>query len=409
MNEKEKLSPRRWIAVFCLFLMHATLMAALMVPGAYAEVLIGGWGVPQDLFIQLTMISFLTGALLSIPMGILADRFGVTKILGIGMVISCAAAIARIFCVEFWPLYISCFVMGIGLAGMNANSVKFLGAWFGKRQVTTAMTLYVSGAGVGVSIMMALASGCPEIGPMFTGTAAVFVVACVIWFALARMPKNAVVIKDEYSAKAVKSVLSNKILLLVSLAMVLSMASSASYAGNVPIGLQSKGLDPAMAAAWASMISLAGIPSNWIVGPIADALKRIKPVFAITVFVGNALLIAGWLLPLGDATLPLIISGCLLSWGNIALIKGCVGLIPTIKPEYMGTAGGIQTFFQNLAAFLIPSFVFTPLSGGNMAFFFVLCSISVILAGVVMMITPELGLKGKIHQNSVPSGQTNAD
>lgn len=399
MNEKEKLSPKRWIAVICIGLMHASLMGALMIPGAYAAVFIGEWNVPQNLFVQLTMISFLTGAIFSIPMGMLADRFGVIKVLGIGMVISLIASICRVFCTTFWPLYFSCFFMGIGLAGMNANSVKFLRAWFGARQLTTAMTLYVSGAGIGVTVAMAAAANVPTPSFAFAGASVVFAVACLIWFLFARMPKNVEVMKDEYSAAAVKSVLSNKTLLLVSLAMVFSMTASASYAGNVPIAMQAKGLDVVTAAAWASLINLAGMPSNWICGPIADAIKRIKPVMAVMAFAGSAILIIAWLAPVGGYTLPLFLLGAFVTWGNVALIKGSVGLIPNIKPEYMGTAGGIQTFFQNLAAFIIPSFVITPLCGGNMVMFFVYCGVSIILAGVVMMIAPELGAKGRIHQD----------
>lgn len=395
---KEVLSPKRWIAVICIALMHASLMGALMISGAYAEFFIGVWQVDQSLFVQLTMIGFLTGAIFSIPMGMLADKFGVVKILGIGMVISMVASVARIFCTSFWPLYVACFVMGIGLAGMNANSVKFLRAWFGQRQMATAMALYVSGAGIGVSIAMAAAANIPTPDQAYIGAAVVFAVACVIWFALARMPKGVAVMKDEYTIASVKTCLSNKILLGVSLAMMLSMCASAAYAGNVPIGLQAKGLDGMTAALWASMVNICGIPSNWLAGPIADKVKRIKPVIGVMIFLGNALLLWAWIAPLGDLTLPLLIVGCVVSWGNIALIKGCVGLIPTIPPQYMGTAGGIQTFFQNLAAFVIPSFIITPLCGGDMVLFFVMLSVSVILSGVVMMIVPELGLKGKIHQ-----------
>ena len=142
------------------------------------------------------------------------------------------------------------------------------------------------------------------------------------------------------------------------------------------------------------------MPSNWIAGPLADKLGRIKPVMLGMVVIGHAMLLYAWVAPAGDLTLPLMVAGCLVSWGNIALIKGCVGLIPTIKPEHMGTAGGIQTFFQNLSAFVLPSFVIMPLCGGDMTLFFVILSIGVILAGVVMCVIPELGAKGNIHQEN---------
>ncbi len=400
-SKAEKLDPKRWLNLVCIALMHAALMGSLMMPGAYSQIFIGEWGVDTGLFVQLTMIGFLTGAIFSIPMGILSDKYGVTKVLGIGMLISLAASIARVFCADFWSMYIACFCMGIGLAALNSNSVKFLLPWFKTKQMTTAMTLYVSGAGIGVTLAMMIGGMIPDMYPAYIGSAVVFALVSAFWFAFARMPKDAILIKDDYSFAAVKSVASNKVLILVSLAMLLSMCSSASYAGNVPVGMIQKGLDPATAAVWASFINLAGMPSNWIMGPICDAIKRIKPVMAVAAFLGSALLLVAWLAPVGPYTLPLFIAGAFVAWGNIALIKGSVGMIPTIRPEYMGTAGGLQTFFQNLAAFIIPSFIFTPLAGGNMILFFVFCAVAVILAGVVMMITPELGLKGKIHQEAL--------
>lgn len=400
--QEKKQSPYRWVAVLCIGLMHAALMGAVACPGAYAGVFMGEWGVSQTLFVQITLISFLTGALFSVPFGMLADRFGVVKILGIGMIIAAIAGICRVFCDApgtFAGLYASSFFVGMGLAGMNANSVKFLGAWFGDK-ITTGMTLYVSGAGIGVTGMMAYASAhIDNMRSTWVCCAAILVVATIVWFALARMPKDAEVMKDSYSVSAVKACFSNKILLLVSLVMVLSMASSAAYAGNIPAGLQAKDIDPAAAAAWASFINLAGMPSNWLCGPIADKLQRMKPVFGVMAFGGTLLIMLMWWLPVGAYTLPGMIIAAFIMWGNIGIIKGSVGMIPSIKREHMGTAGGIQTFFQNLSAFIIPSFVLTPLSGGNMVVFFELLGVCVLLAGVVFcFFTPELGLKGKLRQ-----------
>lgn len=400
-----KLSAYRWVSVLCIGLMHAALMSAIACPGAYAGVFVAEWGVSQGLVVQLTLISFLTGAIFSIPMGMLADKFGVTKILGICMIISTLAGIWRIFLVQpgdFIMLYIACFFVGIGLAGMNANSVKFLGAWF-KDKITTGMTLYVSGAGIGVTLVMTYASSyIDDIQSTWILTAVVLAIATVLWFVLARMPKNAAVMKDSYSISSVKACFTNKTLMLVSLVMVLSMAASAAYAGNVPAGLAEKGVDPATAAAWAGFVNLAGIPSNWICGPIADKLQRMKPVFGFMAFVGTGLLMIAWWLPAADYTMPLMVLGAFIVWGNIGIIKGSVGMIPSIKKEYLGTAGGIQTFFQNLSAFLIPSFVITPLSGGSMVMFFELLGVCVLLAGVIFcFFTPELGLKGKIHREAL--------
>ncbi|MDR1713369.1 MAG: MFS transporter [Coriobacteriales bacterium] len=404
--EKDKsgldvLSPRRWVAVLCIGLMHAVCMGSAMMPAGYSAIIVGQWGVDQGSYVQLLMVTFLAGSLFSIPAGILADKFGVTKILGISMVLSVIFSAARVFAVQaanFDLVFWTTFFMGTGLAGMNANSVKFLQPWF-KHKMSTGMTLYISGAGIGVSSATFLAAVLPDsIVLAFQIAVGVFAVCCVIWFALARMPKDFVAVKDDYSLKAIKTVCTNKLLILVSIAMVLSMASSASYAGAVPVAFIGKGLEPSQAALWATFISLAGLVSNWFTGPIADAVKRIKPVMAAGCIFASALLIFGWAAPLGGYTLPIILIGCFIGWGNIGLIKGSVGLIPTLPKQYLGTAGGIQTFFQNLSAYFVPSFILTPLSGGGAnPTFFVLCAVCVILSGVVFMFVPELGIKSRLR------------
>lgn len=70
----------------------------------------------------------------------------------------------------------------------------------------------------------------------------------------------------------------------------------------------------------------------------------------------------------------------------------------------MGTAGGIQTFFQNLGAYIIPSFILAPLSGGNYVTMFLMVSVVMglgVLVGAFMM--PELGAKGKLAQENAGS------
>ena len=404
MSETKKLSPYRWVAVLCIGLMHAALMGSVACPGAYSAVIMGEWGISQSLFVQVTLISFLTGAIFSVPMGILADKFGVVKVLGIGMIIATIGGFCRILCTTaatFWGLYACCFIVGIGLAGMNANSVKFLRAWFGNK-ITTGMTLYVSGAGIGVTAIMAYASAnIDNMKATWILCACIILAATIFWLIAAKMPANAEAEKDNYSISAVKACFSNKILLLVSLVMVLSMCSSAAYSGNVPAGLQAKGIDAATAASWASLVNLAGMPSNWICGPVADKLQRMKPVMFVMCIIGPAIMAVTWFVPAGGYTLPLMILGAFIMWGNIGIIKGSVGMIPTIKREHMGTAGGIQTFFQNLGAFILPSFVISPLSGGNMVTFFLILAGCVIAAGLIFcLFVPELGLKGKLQQEA---------
>lgn len=392
MNE-ERLSPKRWLALFCIFLMHVAAMGSITQTTGFSNIIIGQWGVDDVMFAQIATVGFLTGAIFSIPMGMLADKFGVTKIMGIGFVVLLIGSICRIFADSLVPLYASLFVMGFGLAGLNANSVKFLRPWFKIERLTTAMGIYVCGAGVGSTLGLMTVGMFESMQAAFIGASVFIAVSVVIWFAFARIPRDASMLKDDYSAAAVKECLTNRPLMLTSLAMVFAMCIQVPFMSFTAAGFISKGIDPAQAAQWASLCNMVGIPSNFIWCYVADRVGRIKPVLTACVLLSAILIAVGWTLSMDMTTLVIIIIGCFLGFASAALIKSCVGLIPTIKPDRMGTAGGIQTFFQNLGAFIIPSFIMAPIAAGNYTVLFYLVAVCAALCVVTFFFVPELGSK----------------
>lgn len=400
-REEEFRSPYRWVALIAIGLMHATLMGTINQPAAFSGEIIGGMGADVGMFAQICTVGFLTGAIFSIPMGVLADKWGVARTMGLGLVVTVAGAIWRIFCTDPITLYASCFVMGMGLAGMNANSPKFLKAWFGYRRVTTAMGIYVGCAGIGVAACMGTVGIWGSMQNTYVFDAVLCVIACVVWFVFGRVPKGAETEKDEFSAAAVKSCVTNKHLMITALAMVLFMSVQVAYQAQAATAFEYIGIDAVTAAGWSGIASLVGIPGNFVWTAVADKVGRIKAVLVPIAIVGVICFTAAWLIPASPAVLVLICIGYFFGFAGCGFIKGCVGKIPTIRREYMGTAGGVQTFFQNLGAYLIPSFVFAPLSGGNYVTMFLIVSVTMALGIVVVLcLMPEFGAKGKLAQEN---------
>lgn len=290
---------------------------------------------------------------------------------------------------------------GHGPRGLNANSPKFLKAWFGFRRISTAMGIYVACSGIGIAGCMASVA---IFGSMFNTFVfnAVFVgIAAVVWIAFARMPKAISADKEEFSAAGVKACLTNKHLMVTSLAMMLFMAAMITYASQGAAGFEFLGLDPVTAAGWASIMALFGIPCNFIWTWLADRIGKIKVVLVPVTIIGIVCFTLAWYIGGGFPTLALVCAGEFFGFAACAFIKGCVGKIPSIPRKFMGTAGGIQTFFQNLAAYILPGFVFAPLSGGNYVMMFYIVSIVMVLGVlVVAFLMPEFGAKGKLAQEN---------
>ena len=397
-QEREFKSPYRWVALICIGLMHAVLMGTINQPAAFAEDIMGGMGADTGLFAQICTVGFLTGAIFSIPMGILADKWSVTKTMGLGLVITLIGAIWRIFCADAITLYISCFVMGMGLAGMNSNSPKFLKAWFGFRRVSTAMGIYVGCAGIGVAFCMGTIAIWGSMQNTYICNAALIAVATLVWFLFGRTPKAVATEGEEFSAAAVKACITNKHLIITSIIMILFMSVQVTYQAQAATAFQYIGIDAVTAASWSGLASLVGIIGNFLWPALADRVGRIKAVMIPVVTIGCICFFAAWFVDVGPMVLVLICVGYVFGFCGCAFIKGCVGKIPSIKREYMGTAGGIQTFFQNLGAYLIPSFVFAPLSGGNYVTMFLIVGGTLALGIVISVFMPEFGAKGKLAQ-----------
>jgi MFS transporter, CP family, cyanate transporter len=398
-KELEFKSPYRWVALICIGLMHAVLMGVINQPAAFAEEIMGGMGASTAMFAQICTVGFLTGAIFSIPMGVLADKWSVKGTMGLGLIVTLIGSIWRIFCASSITLYIACFIMGMGLAGMNANSPKFLKAWFGFRRVTTAMGIYVGCAGIGVSGCMAVIGLLGSMYNTYVFNAILVLIATVVWFIFGKVPTAVATGKEEFSVAAVKSCLTNKYLMITALAMVLFMSVQVTYQSQAAAAFQYIGVDAVTAAAWSSIASLIGIPANFLWTWLADKVGRIKAVLVPIVIIGLIAFTTAWILHAGVIVIVLICIGYFFAFVGCGFIKGCVGKIPTIKREYMGTAGGIQTFFQNLGAYIIPSFILAPLCGGDYILMFYMVSGLLLLALLVTaFLLPELGAKGKLAQ-----------
>ena len=129
---------------------------------------------------------FLAGVLFGIITGNLGDKFGIKKMMTVGIIVFALGAFWRAFSHDFVMLMISSLCMGFGVAVLNANSTKGIRLWFPGPSMGPAMGLYVTGASIGAGIAI-------SIGPTFATYSDAFmlcgwlaIAALVVWLVMYR-------------------------------------------------------------------------------------------------------------------------------------------------------------------------------------------------------------------------------
>ncbi|MBI2172402.1 MAG: MFS transporter [Chloroflexi bacterium] len=92
------------------------------------------------------------------PMGVLVDRLGVRKALGIGILIVLASLILRGLATDFWTLFLAVALFGVGGPIISIGAPKVVAQWFQGNQRGLATGIYATGPVGGSAFALATAS-----------------------------------------------------------------------------------------------------------------------------------------------------------------------------------------------------------------------------------------------------------
>lgn len=391
---------KKALACFAICFCHFALMGSINITGALGSRLMAEFGISVAELGGLQSISFLTGCLFGIPFGIFADKTKVTTAIGIGMAIGAIGALMRALVYAYTEsyvlLYIANFILGFGLAGLNANSVKFLGAWFGVK-VGTPMGIYVACAAIGtIAAIQSLQFIPTTVGTWFM-LAAVIIVATIVWFIIARIPEGVKVQQDNLHVKDFIRVGKNPWVWVAAIAMAFAMGANTVLAAQMAATMiQAKGVDEVFANNMLTVNSITMMLSCIFVPGLIQRAKN-KQLAVVLGFgvLGLLICITGWFFP--DATIGCLILGCSgLAVGGI--VPPCKSIMAQLRFNIenagtMGAAGGIQCFVQNLGGWGIPILigmcVFTTSNGVDYAPMWIVTGVVFLLATLLMFIIPK--------------------
>ena len=295
---------------------------------------------------------------LGIPGGFLADRIGVRKAAGIGIIIIAVGTILRGTATSASSLIAFTFIYGVGVGLSFPNLPKLISGWVPREKAGIATGIFSAGMAAGEAL--ALAITIPLLFPITNTFQGVFfiwsippIVAAVLWWILVREPPHDNIPGEPVSRGNISLhlILRNKNLWLVAILFLLFCFFWNGWTAWAPALMMLKGATENVAGLIASICIWVGIPTVFFIPRLSYKLGLRKPFLWVPTI---ALALAAW---------GAIYMSIPLSWPLMALVGVALGAISPIimtlpiemmSREEVGTASGLILSVGSAGGFIGP-------------------------------------------------------
>ncbi len=421
--QEEKPYPWRWAILIGMTILLIGLQFAFILPGGAAIMVMQQYQCEPMMFSMIMSIPYFSGVLFCIAGGVLADRVGLNKVFLVAFVIAALGALARCFTTEYWPLFISSFFMGTGVAALNANSAKLLRTWFPGTANSFAMGVYTAGMSAGAALAIWVGSHLNSVQEGWWLSFGLIVVGLVAWFALYRKHPDGEVQSHEPVGQYMREVVRDKYVWAIAITAFLVFGMTNVNGSYMVAAITTLMGDPSMTGIAGDMSTintvLVCIASMVLPVVFAKVFKNMRVPFIICL-VGTAICFGVvFFLPYGPATWALFCICPLFVASVMPFTKMLPTLLPSVKPEHYGVVGGIQATFQNFGMFLIASYVISPIAIAatgavdGVVYYqgvYVATAVLCVIAGLSLFLFPNVrsSVAGKIADDRAAMGEGEA-
>ena len=345
-------------------------------------------------FSSLATAPMLPAIFLSIVIGLLVDRFGIPKIVGLWLIFAAAGFILRLFAQNYPVMLIAMALSGCGCMIVNANIAKLASALYPMDKVSKVVGILMAGSNAASALAFATTSLIPSLRVVFLIPAVASVAAAALWLIFAKeslFTENRSEEEHEESGASIVSSLRlcfrSRSLWLAGLTLFLILGSSMVLTNFHVTALTTlKGYSEAMAGSFNSVLMIGAIIGS-IVLPIFVTKKPTKaPLMVFIMLLISAATAYGMIaLPAAGIYICSFVNGALRS-GIIASLMMTPVLLKEIGPKNAGTAGGFIITLQLLGCVIVPTYIVVPLGGGSLTLYFILASVCMLLAAFVCLL-----------------------
>ncbi|OGO32191.1 MAG: hypothetical protein A2Z29_00130 [Chloroflexi bacterium RBG_16_56_11] len=312
----------------------------------------------------------LAGVFIGLPGGLLADRFGVRRMLFVACILAGVFGAMRGLSVNFFTMALAMFLFGITVAATPSIVPKVTTQWFGGKQLglTNALLNVAWGAGAMIATMFSATVFSPWLGGwrnVLFLYGAPPVLLGILWWFTGREPGKSELPGSELGVvpfrRAFSHVIRSKMVWLIGIINMTLWGASTGYIGYLPLYLRNIGWTPASADS--AITVLMGVSTLGVIPMVLLAGRTSQKGVLLFSFAMLALSIA--LLPAVDTSgvWLLVVAGGFLRSGTFPILNVMVFETKEIGSTYAGTAIGLTSSIGMLGAFISP-----PL-GNNLASF----------------------------------------
>ena len=397
MSEVKKLPGYRWVVLLavCLICFMAN----------YMQYQISAWGVEvMDInnidvagLTSMMLLPMMAGVVLSIPAGGLADRYGVKNVVTVGLCVAVIGGFIRTFMIGNYPVQMcAMFMLGFGIACLNANMTKIFGVWF-KQQTSLAVGLYYASSCLAIVLAQACSTMFGTMYMSFLVAAIALAIVTILWVLLMRnVPEGEMLPPAEPVTKYLGVAIRNKNVWLIALAYGITLGTTTQFCSILPSALElGMGVEMQTAGSMASVITIGSFLACFAAPAWVMWRGKNKPFLIWSTIVGAAIMIVNWFVPLGPAMWTVLVLNGFFSALSGPVIEAMIPMLPGIGTKYAGSAGGLNTTIGVLISYFLPIGI-AACCGENWMLNLVVCGVLFACSLIPILFLPETGRNGKL-------------
>ena len=389
---QQKAPAYRWVILLLTFLPCFMMAFCQFQATPYAGDLMQKLSLTEQQYATIATAPMLVGVFLSFAAGSLADKLGVKRVVLASLVFTTVGAVCRAFASNYILLLLVTILMGVGGVVLGAINAKFMSSWFPPREVGIAIgAILAAGNGGTVLAMFVGKKLSADVSTAFLYGGVVFAVLTVLWLLFVKEQKG----EPSRPGEEMPDVKMGDV--LKSPRMWLAAAGAAAYMGvNITVsallspGLVARGVSGEAAGLTVIIYSLVALAASIGMPGVISRLFNTKVTCAALSVLTAVSLYLAWNAQT-DAGRNVWIAVCGIAIGGLLpTLMSLPTILPEIGPAQIGAAGGLITTVMMGGAFLIPSYIITPLAGGINDAAFLIASFCGVILAVIFVILPNI-------------------